>query len=984
MKLKRCVPYLMLLAVIVGFGGVLLPLWTADEVTVQNWKAARALSRQEWSTARTLAESVLRAQPENTHALTAAGVACTRMHDNMAAVKYLEQFQSLGSTDQPQLLLTVLLELGNRSRQLGQLRNAEMYFREALALDSKSLVAHRQLHHLLGFQGRCAEAAPHLLAIVQSGQFRADELFVLGIPERITIADEQLREHCENHKPDDLLRRLGDARIMVTDHDLNRAEPILRNILEHDAELPLASALLGELLLEQNRIDEYHAWHQSLSDTVANSPEVWFVRSLRARGLGQKAAAVRCLLETLKSYPSHVRANYQLSQLFQSLGEPERALFFSERSKLLSTLDYVINDLRSNPDERLMRQAIAALEKLGRGWEATAWCHLAKDWGGEEWAPVKFLQLTELFASEPDVIASSSHPLNDIDVAAYPVPDWTEAAFLTAPEVPQNSRPVAEIRFVDMAAETGLEFQYFNSMNPAVGLEHIFQTTGGGAAALDFDLDLWPDLYFGNGKELPEQLEGFNAPQSEHRNALFRNMAGQGFLSVGRLAGVEDDRFSQGIAAGDIDNDGFPDLYVANVGQNRLYRNNGDGTFTEVSQESNVAGNDWTMSAMIADVDGDGLSDIYAVNYLDMEQVFTRSCKKDGQPLTCAPTLFDAAQDRIYRNLGDGTFEDATAAMGITHPNGKGLGIVGLHVEGLTGLQLFVANDTTENQYFERISAAGEPCRYADRAMLAGLAMNESGNIQACMGVAAGDANLDGRQDLFVTNFYADSNTLYLQSSPGMFTDVTRTAGMAEPSYQMLGFGTQFLDVDLDGDPDVIVTNGHVDQTFATGEPDRMPPQLFLNDGAGIFHEASRAAIGECFQELRLGRALLRLDWNRDHKNDVGVVHLDAPAALLTNQTVSESRSVAVYLRGTTDCRDAVGATVSLVTEQGVQTQQLTGGDGYQVTNEKKLIFGGYPADSSAEITVRWMNGEQASFLLKNSREIMIVQGGGVFLIPSK
>lgn len=984
MKAKRGMRFLLVAGTILGAVSIFLPLRTASDFKHQNWAAAKALSREDWRSARKLAESVLQVQPKSPQALAVAGVASARMHDNDIAVEYLQRFEALGVAAQPELHVVVWLELGNRYRQLGQLWNSEQYFRKALAIDPDSLVAHRQLQHLLGFQGRCAEAAPHFLASVQSGRFRADELYVLGIPERITISDDQLREHCETHEPDDLLRRLGEARIMVTDHDLVRAEPILRGILERYPELPLACALLGELLLEQNRIDEFHAWQQSLPVTVAETPEIWFVRSLRARRLGQRAAAVRCLLETLKGYPNHVRANYQLSQLFQSLGESERATFFSERSKLLSTLDYVVNDLRANPDERLMRQAIAALETLGRGWEAVAWCHLAKDWGGEEWAPAKFRQLARTFAAAPAAIASESHPLNGIAIDAYPVPDRNEDAHSNTEQITERSEPAADIRFADMAAETGLEFQYFNSMDPDVGLEHIFQTTGGGAAALDFDLDLWPDLYLGNGKELPEQLEGFHATQSEHLNALFRNQRGQAFLPVAELAGVADDRFTQGIAAGDIDNDGFPDLYVANVGRNRLYRNNGDGTFTDVSQHSNVAGNEWTMSAMIADVDGDGLSDIYAVNYLNLEQVFSRSCKKDGQPLTCAPTLFDAAQDRIYRNLGDGTFEDATVAMGITHPNGKGLGIVGLHVEGLPGLQLFVANDTTENQYFERVSAADEPCRYADRAMLAGLAMNESGNIQACMGVAAGDANQDGRIDLFVTNFYADSNTLYLQSSPGLFSDATRTSALAEPSYQMLGFGTQFLDVDLDGDQDLIVTNGHVDQAFATGEPDRMPPQLFLNNGAGVFREASRSTLGACFQELRLGRALLRLDWNRDHKNDVCVVHLDAPAALLTNQTVTESRSVAVYLRGTADCRDAVGATVSLVTEQGVQTQQLTGGDGYQVTNEKKLIFGGYPADSSAEITVRWMNGGQASFLLKNSREIMIVQGGGVFLIPSK
>jgi tetratricopeptide (TPR) repeat protein len=967
----------LLLLIVLGVAFVVRPFVFASETIRLTRNAATALSRGNWSLARRFSEQALVQEADDRDAIAIAGIACARQHEHDDSLVFLQRFAETDSEDRPLLQTAVLVELGRRYRRLGRLFEAEQWFREALSVDNLSLPAHRQLHHILAFEGRCAEAAPHLLAQVQSGVFHADELYVLGIPERIVIDDDRLREQCQANDPDDPLRQLGHARIMVADHKLKAAEPLLERIASRYPHLPLAHSLLGEIYLEQNRTNEFLAWYQSLSDEVMSAPEIWYVCSLWARETGQTKAAVRCLLETLKSYPSHVRANYQLSQLFQQLGEHDRARFFSERSRHLSTLDYVINDLRGNPDERLMRQAVNALELLGRGWEAIAWCYMAKDWGGEDWAPHEFSRLRHMVAREKNAVVSEFDPLNGIHHEKYPLPKWSrndESVSAT------SERSLGDtVQFEDAAAVSGLDFQYFNSMNPDVGLEHIFQTTGGGVAALDFDLDLWPDLYFGNGRILPETVAELNEPQTLHLGALYRNRGNGGYVAVTSMAAVGDDRFSQGVSAGDVNNDGFPDIYVANVGRNRLYQNNGDGTFTNISVESATEGDVWTMSAMIADIDADGLSDIYAVNYLNMEQVFNRSCKKDGEPLTCAPTLFDAELDRLYRNRGDGTFEDATDRFGFTDPKGKGLGVVGLHVEGRPGLQLFVANDTTENQYFESVATERQGPMYAENAMLAGLAMSESGNIQACMGVAAGDADGNGSIDLFVTNFYADSNTMYLQTAPGMFIDSSRACALAEPSYGMLGFGTQFLDADLDGHLDLIITNGHVDQTFATGEPDRMPPQFFLNSGQGNFVELKDSLPGSFFEQLRIGRALTRLDWNRDGKNDACIVHLDAPVALLNNETETENSSVVIHLRGTADSRDAIGASVTLVTKQQKYVRQLTGGDGYQATNERKIIFGLPSGQTPSSLHIRWLDGSHTLVSVPLTGELIAIQGQGVF-----
>lgn len=933
-------------------------------------RAGQALSRENWEQAKRLAEDALILDSADPLAIAIAGVACTKLHDVDGSMKYLGQRPDINSS-------AVFLELGQRYLKLGRLMDAEESFQEALRIDPGSVEAHRQMSLLLSFEGRCAEAAPHLLAEVQSGQFRSDQLCLLGIPDRIIIRDESLREACETHAPDDPLRGLGQARLQVEDHHPEIAKPVVERVITCYPQLVLAHSLLGRIHIAQNRDDLLLEWHKSLPSEISDHADIWFVRSLWARKTDQKQAVVRCLLEVLKSRPNHVEANYQLAQLFQQLGEQELAIKFSNRSLALSKLAFTINDLQGDPNEKLIKDAVAALEKLGRGWEAIGWCQMAKQWLPAPWVAPVYERLRTQVSQDPSRIMADFHPLKDIRIDRYPLPEWraqqSHQSLMTASEK-------AEIRFSDDSEKAGLDFTYFNSMDPEIGLEHIFQTTGGGVAAVDLDLDSWPDLYFANGRELPETSAGLDEPQSVQLNALYRNQRGAGFTRVDSIAMSAGDRFGQGVTSGDFDNDGFPDIYVCNVGRNRLYHNNGDGTFSEVSSQTGTEGNVWTMSAMIADVDGDGLSDIYAVNYLKMNEVFERSCKVDGHPLTCAPTLFSAEQDRLYRNLGNGTFEDVTDAWGIHHTNGKGLGIVGLTVDGHKQLQLFIANDTTENLYFETKPDSGVP-EYHENAVLAGLAMSESGTMQACMGVAAGDANGDGVVDLFVTNFYADSNTMYMQIAPGVFSDNTRISNLAEASYEMVGFGTQFLDADLDGRLDLIVANGHVDQTFATGEPDRMRSQFFHNLGDGQFEEVASRTLGSLFEQKRFGRALVRLDWNRDHKDDACIVNLNERVVLATNQAQTDNSSVVITLKGATVSRDAVGVAVTLTTSNGSRSRQLTAGDGYQASNERKLTFGITKDEQPISATVHWGHGSVETHNISNG-EYIAVERKGLFGNP--
>ena len=334
------------------------------------------------------------------------------------------------------------------------------------------------------------------------------------------------------------------------------------------------------------------------------------------------------------------------------------------------------------------------------------------------------------------------------------------------------------------------------------------------------------------------------------------------------------------------------------------------------------------------------------------------TCRRADELQWCCPDAFAAAQDRLFLSHGDGTFHDATEDSGLAVADGKGLGIVAADFTGTGLLSLFIANDAVANGYFiNQTSSRGSTLVFQESAATFGLALDDAGLAQACMGVAAGDANGDGRVDLFVTNFFEQSNTLYLQQPLGHFVDTTRRSGLRDASYRQLGFGTQFLDGDLDGRPDLVVTNGHVLDLSRQGVPYEMPPQYFRNRGDGRFEELPAALLGPFFEQRLLGRGMARLDWNRDGRDDFAVSHINASASLVTNVSPSPGNFLSVRLVSVTGDRDAFGSAVTVASGNAEWTQQLTAGDGYQASNERRLLFGLGNAEHVDILTIRWPSG---------------------------
>lgn len=537
-----------------------------------------------------------------------------------------------------------------------------------------------------------------------------------------------------------------------------------------------------------------------------------------------------------------------------------------------------------------------------------------------------------------------------------------------------SSSPVSPVRFE--VADVGIDFRYFNSPDPATPGMRMFEFTGGGVGVLDYDADGRPDLYFPQGCRWPP-----DPGQREFLDRLYRNR-GDRFVDCTAEAVLVEPGFGQGLACGDFDGDGFGDVYVANVGANRLFRNNGDGTIADVTGSSGALegalAEAWTVSAVLADVNGDSLPDLFDVNYVEGEGVYDRICDHDGVRRVCSPTAFEGQRDRLLLNRGDGTFADVSRIAGIDAPDGTGLGVVAADFDRDGRLSLFVANDEQANHFYSNETRSpGHPPRFRERAVELGLAFDASGRRQACMGVAAGDADGDGRLDLFVTNYVDESNTLYRQVMGGLFADDSRPAGLTEPSLAMLGFGTQFLDADLDGREDLVVANGHVDDFTHKGYAYRMRPQFFRNVG-GRFVEQPAEALGPFFAGEWLGRGLARLDWNGDGKDEFAVSHLDDPSVLLTNVTAPTGASLSVRLVATRSARDGIGGTVEISVTGGRLVRQLTAGDGYAASNERKLVFGLGAADRAESVSVRWPSGKVETFAdLAAGAEWLIVEGRG-------
>jgi enediyne biosynthesis protein E4 len=546
------------------------------------------------------------------------------------------------------------------------------------------------------------------------------------------------------------------------------------------------------------------------------------------------------------------------------------------------------------------------------------------------------------------------------------------AAALALPWNAVRAEPAgsAVVRLTDVTKAAGLQFRHNNG---SYGGKLLPETLGAGCAFLDYDGDGWQDILLVNGRDWP----GHSKQHSTLR--LYRNNRNGMFTDVTRAAGLEIEMYGMGVAAGDFDNDGFPDIYITAVGQNRLFRNTGKGTFVDVTRAAGLGGREaFSTSAMWVDVDRDGFLDLFVCNYVRWSAQDDVFCSLDGkQKSYCTPEAYRGDTCWLFRNRGNGTFEDVTATCGLFDSSSKSLGVALIDHDQDGWPDIFVANDTQPNKLY-RNQRNG---KFVEVAVEAGVAFSEDGKARAGMGVDAGEIDRSGRTGLAITNFEGEMIGLYRADRPGRYQDVAVQAGVGQASRNRLGFGCVFADVNLDGALDLVVVNGHIDDTVRNIRGNlghAQPAQLFLNDGTGSFRDIA-GEVGGGFAEPRVGRGLAYGDFDRDGDVDLLMTTNNGPAVLFRNDQSSDNRSLRLKLVGTKSNRDAIGATVRIFHAGVSQTRVVKSGSSYLSQSELPVTFGVGKQDRVERVVVTWPSGRTDEFKnVETGRAYKCVEGKGL------
>ncbi len=526
-----------------------------------------------------------------------------------------------------------------------------------------------------------------------------------------------------------------------------------------------------------------------------------------------------------------------------------------------------------------------------------------------------------------------------------------------------------EIRLEEVTT-TGIQYR---NVSGEPEKRFIVSSLGAGAGLLDYDQDGDLDLYLVNGAPLEGRTPGEGRP-----NRLFRNEGAFRFTDQTASAGVGDTGWGFGVAVSDLDNDGFPDLYVTNLGANVLYRNRGDGTFARAPGAGGACHPGFSTSAAFFDADLDGDPDLVVLGYTADEIAAlplpgaAASCVWFGLPVFCGPSGLTPAPDGFFRNRGDGTFEEASEDAGIRAVEpGYGLGVVASDLDGDGDTDFYVANDSSPNHLFLNDGAG----RFDEQGLIAGTAYNVDGLAQAGMGVDAGDFDEDGLLDLFVTNFSHDTNTAYQNTGSGFFEDSTTRNALRMPGWFYLGWGTRFVDFDADGWLDLFVANGHVYPEAAaagSGTQYRMRNQIFRNRGGGVFLETPWDA------PERSSRAAAFGDLDGDALPDVVVVNVDDDATVLRNR--SPGRGVTVRPVGTRAPREGAGARVLFSTGDGVRRQREAHRSGsFLSSSDPRVHLGSGGGEAVREVVIVWPGGlsESLGDLPADGGVVVVREGAG-------
>ena len=502
--------------------------------------------------------------------------------------------------------------------------------------------------------------------------------------------------------------------------------------------------------------------------------------------------------------------------------------------------------------------------------------------------------------------------------------------------------------FTDVTETAGIQFRHNNGKTEH---KHIIETMGSGVVFFDYDTDGDADLYFVNGGPVPEATQDPTHVKLE--NVLYRNEGDGHFIDVTETAGVGDTGYGMAASAGDIDNDGDADLYVANFGNDTLYRNNGDGTFTNITEAAGIDNSRWGIAAIYLDFDADGDLDIFVVNYLvyalSMPVTTYKGIVGYGHPRS-----YEGTPDVLYRNNGDGTFTNIAETAGVTNPSeGRGMAAIACDYNNDGFPDIYVANDTNRNFMYHNNGDG----TFTDESLFIGVGYDEKGVAEGSMGVDAGDYNGDGWFDLIVAN--SEKATLYKNEEGLFFIDATADSGLEQPTLPFVGFSPLFLDYDNDGHLDMFCANGHpqdVIDILTDHETYAQRDQLFRNNGDGSYTDVSETA-GSYFTAPLVGRAAAMADYDNDGDTDIVIMNSNQRAVLLRNDSGNLKNWVGIKLVGRRSNRDGIGAKVRLVTGDVTQIREVKSGSSYASGSDMRLLFGLGESRHVEKITIVWQSG---------------------------
>jgi enediyne biosynthesis protein E4 len=531
--------------------------------------------------------------------------------------------------------------------------------------------------------------------------------------------------------------------------------------------------------------------------------------------------------------------------------------------------------------------------------------------------------------------------------------------------------PAADLgfHFVDVSASAGIRFQHNSG---AYGGKLLPETLGSGCAFLDYDGDGWQDILLVNSMDWP----GHKRQRTTLK--LYRNNRNGTFTDVTKAVGLDVEMYGMGVAVGDYNNDGFPDVFISCVGQSRLFRNMGNGTFTDVTKTAGLLGRQGlSTSAVWLDYDRDGLLDLFVCNYVRWTAEHDVFCSLDGKNKSyCTPEAYRGDTCWLYHNKGNGTFEDVTASSGVFDSSSKSLGVAMLDYDQDGWPDLLVANDTQPNKLYRNLHNG----KFKDVAVEAGLAFSTEGKARAGMGVDVADFENSGKPGIVITNFDNEMIGLYHYMGQG-YDDVAMQEGLGAASRNTLGFGCVFFDVNLDGRLDIAVANGHIDETVRNIRGNvgyAQPAQLFLNEGGRKFRDAA-AEVGGGYDQPKVGRGLAVGDFDRDGDLDLLLTTNNGGAYLYRNDVRNGNRSIRFRLVGTKSNRDAIGATVHLYANGQQQTGMVRSGSSYLSQSEFPVTFGVGKSEQVERVVVDWPSGRTEEYKnLLTGKTFQVIEGKGI------